>query len=111
VITGRPTPEGKPGADEDLRGDVLQLMLDVPVPVTIDAQVRDGFVTLTGTAAWHYQREAAKSRTAGARRGRYRQRHRPDTGSRCACRTGHHQRPGTGAMPYWRGMCFRPRRL
>jgi osmotically-inducible protein OsmY len=37
--------------DEDLRGDVLEaLMLDVSVPVTVDAQARDGFVTLTGTA-------------------------------------------------------------
>ena len=51
-------------SDEDLRGDVLEaLMLDVSVPMTIDVQARDGFVTLTGTAAWHYQREAAESRT------------------------------------------------
>jgi osmotically-inducible protein OsmY len=51
--------------DEDLRGDVLEaLMLDVSVPVTVDAQARDGFVTLTGTAQWHYQREAAEFRTA-----------------------------------------------
>jgi osmotically-inducible protein OsmY len=52
-------------ADEDLRGDVLEaLMLDVSVPMTVDAQARDGFVILTGTARWHYQREAAESRTA-----------------------------------------------
>ena len=52
-------------ADEDLRGDVQEaLMLDVSVPMTIDVQARDGFVTLTGTAQWHYQREAAESRTA-----------------------------------------------
>ena len=51
--------------DEDLRGDVLEaLMLDVSVPMTVDAQARDGFVTLTGTAQWHYQREAAELRTA-----------------------------------------------
>src|SRR6516162_9289179 len=51
--------------DEDLRGDVLEaLMLGVSVPMTVDAQARDGFVTLTGTAQWHYQREAAESRTA-----------------------------------------------
>jgi osmotically-inducible protein OsmY len=51
--------------DEDLRGDVLEtLMLDVSVPTTVDAQARDGFVTLTGTARWHYQREAAEFRTA-----------------------------------------------
>jgi len=50
--------------DEDLAGDVLEaLMLDVSVPMTVDAQARDGFVTLTGTAQWHYQREAAESRT------------------------------------------------
>jgi osmotically-inducible protein OsmY len=51
--------------DEDLRGDVLEaLMLDVSVPMTVDAQARDGFVTLTGTTQWHYQREAAELRTA-----------------------------------------------
>jgi osmotically-inducible protein OsmY len=51
--------------DEDLRGDVLEaLMLDVSVPMTVDAQARDGFVTLTGTAQWHYQREAAELRAA-----------------------------------------------
>jgi osmotically-inducible protein OsmY len=50
--------------DEDLRGDVLEaLMLDVSVPMTVDARARDGFVTLTGTAMWHYQRQAAESRT------------------------------------------------
>jgi osmotically-inducible protein OsmY len=51
--------------DEDLRGDVLEaLMLDVSVPMTVDARAREGFVTLTGTARWHYQREAAESRAA-----------------------------------------------
>jgi len=51
--------------DEDLRGDVLEaLMLEGSVPMTVDAQARDGLVTLTGTVAWHYQREAAESRTA-----------------------------------------------
>jgi len=51
--------------DEDLRGDVLEaLMLEGSVPMTVDAQARDGFVTLTGTVKWHYQREAAESRTA-----------------------------------------------
>ena len=51
--------------DEDLRGDVLEaLMLDGSVPMTVDAQARDGLVTLTGTAQWHYQREAAEIRTA-----------------------------------------------
>ena len=51
--------------DEDLRGDVLEaLMLDGSVPMTVDAQARDGLVTLTGTAKWHYQRQAAEIRTA-----------------------------------------------
>ena len=48
-----------------MRGDVREaLMLDVSVPMTVDAQARDGFVTLTGTAQWHYQREAAELRAA-----------------------------------------------
>jgi osmotically-inducible protein OsmY len=51
--------------DEDLRGDVLEaLMLDSSVPMTVDAQARDGLIILTGTARWHYQREAAEFRTA-----------------------------------------------
>ena len=51
--------------DDDLRGDVLEaLMLDASVPMTVDARARDGVVTLTGTAQWHYQREEAESRTA-----------------------------------------------
>jgi osmotically-inducible protein OsmY len=47
-------------ADADIRGDVLQaLMLDSLVPKTVDAKVDDGFVTLTGTANWQYQRDEA----------------------------------------------------
>jgi osmotically-inducible protein OsmY len=47
--------------DADLRGDVLQaLMLDSLVPSTVDAKVEDGFVTLTGTADWQYQRDEAE---------------------------------------------------
>ena len=47
--------------DAELRGDVLQaLMLDSLVPKTIDAKVDDGFVTLTGTAEWQYQRDEAE---------------------------------------------------
>lgn len=58
-------PDGNPGDDEDLRGDVMEaLLLDVCVPTTVDAQARDGLVTLTGTARWHYEREAAESRAA-----------------------------------------------
>jgi len=51
--------------DDDLRGDVLEaLMLDSSVPMSVDARARDGTVTLTGTTQWHFQREAAESRTA-----------------------------------------------
>jgi osmotically-inducible protein OsmY len=47
--------------DADLRSDVLQaLMLDSLVPATVDAKVEDGFVTLTGTADWQYQRDEAE---------------------------------------------------
>src|SRR5215813_7823574 len=51
-------------SDADRRDDVLEaLMLDVSVPMTIDVKARDGLITLTGTVQWHYQREAAESRT------------------------------------------------
>ena len=47
--------------DAELRGDVLQaLMLDSIVPKTVDAKVDDGFVTLTGTANWQYERDEAE---------------------------------------------------
>jgi osmotically-inducible protein OsmY len=56
--------------DAELRGDVLQaLMLDSRVPKTVDAKVTDGYVTLTGTAQWQYQRDEAEfvaSNVAGA---------------------------------------------
>jgi osmotically-inducible protein OsmY len=46
--------------DADLRGAVLRaLHLDSLIPETIDARVDDGWVTLSGTAAWQYQREEA----------------------------------------------------
>ena len=46
--------------DAELRGDVLQaLMLDASVPSTIDASIEDGYVRLTGTAEWKYQRDEA----------------------------------------------------
>ena len=35
-------------------------MLDSLVPKTVDAKVEDGFVTLTGTADWQYQRDEAE---------------------------------------------------
>jgi osmotically-inducible protein OsmY len=58
-------PDGDQRDDDDLRGDVLEaLMLDGSVPMTVDARAEGGFVTLTGTAQWHYQREEAESRTA-----------------------------------------------
>lgn len=48
-------------SDADLRGDVLQaLMLDSLIPNTVDAKAEDGFVTLTGTADWQYQRDEAE---------------------------------------------------
>jgi osmotically-inducible protein OsmY len=48
-------------ADAELRGDVLQaLLLDGLVPKTVDATVKDGVVTLTGTANWQYQRDEAE---------------------------------------------------
>jgi osmotically-inducible protein OsmY len=46
--------------DAELRGDVLQaLMLDALIPRSIDATVRDGVVTLAGTADHHFQRQEA----------------------------------------------------
>jgi osmotically-inducible protein OsmY len=47
--------------DADVRGAVLQaLMLDSIVPSAIDAKVKEGEVTLTGTAEWQYQRDEAE---------------------------------------------------
>jgi osmotically-inducible protein OsmY len=47
--------------DADLRGAVLQAMaLDGLIPKTVDAKADRGSVTLTGTAAWQYQREEAE---------------------------------------------------
>jgi osmotically-inducible protein OsmY len=47
--------------DADLRGAVLQaLMLDALVPSTVDATARDGLVTLTGTAAYQFERAEAE---------------------------------------------------
>jgi len=47
--------------DADLRGAVLQaLMLDAAVPSSIDASVKDGIVTLSGVAPFHYQRAEAE---------------------------------------------------
>jgi osmotically-inducible protein OsmY len=47
--------------DAELRGAVLQaLRLDSLVPSTIDATVKDGMVTLTGQANWHFERDEAE---------------------------------------------------
>ncbi len=47
-------------ADADLRGDVLRALgLDSLVPQSVDAKVDDGFVTLTGTVDWQFQRDEA----------------------------------------------------
>jgi osmotically-inducible protein OsmY len=47
--------------DAELRGSVLQaLMLDSLVPATIDCKVEAGWVTLTGTAEWQFQRDEAE---------------------------------------------------
>jgi osmotically-inducible protein OsmY len=47
--------------DADLRGAVLQaLTLDSLVPSTINAKVEDGWVTLTGTANWQFERDEAE---------------------------------------------------
>jgi osmotically-inducible protein OsmY len=48
--------------DADLRGEVLQaLASDGLVPATVDAKVKDGVVTLTGTADWQRQRDVAEA--------------------------------------------------
>ena len=51
--------------DDELRGAVLQaLTLNSLVPSTVDASVDDGFVTLTGTADWQFQRDEAEDTAA-----------------------------------------------
>jgi osmotically-inducible protein OsmY len=35
-------------------------MLDSLIPTTVDARARNGFVTLSGTADWQYQRDEAE---------------------------------------------------
>jgi osmotically-inducible protein OsmY len=47
--------------DADIRGGVLQaLMLDTLVPDTIDAKVDQGWVTLSGTAHYQFERDEAE---------------------------------------------------
>ena len=53
--------DGDQRDDAELRGEVLDaLMLDGLVPMTVEAEARNGFITLTGTATWHYQRDEAE---------------------------------------------------
>jgi osmotically-inducible protein OsmY len=53
--------DGNRRDDAHLRGDVLKaLMLDSLVPSTIDAKVNDGWVILSGTAEWQFQRDEAE---------------------------------------------------
>jgi osmotically-inducible protein OsmY len=47
-------------ADAEVRADVLEaLLLDAHLPTSIDALVKNGFVTLTGGVDWTYQRNEA----------------------------------------------------
>ena len=56
-------PDADRREDEELRGDVLEaLMLNISVPMSVDAQAQDGCVTLAGVAEWQYQRQAAEVR-------------------------------------------------
>jgi osmotically-inducible protein OsmY len=56
----RPLP-GHEREDAEVRGAVLQAFaLDSVVPQTIDAQVQDGKVTLSGTATWQFERDEAE---------------------------------------------------
>jgi osmotically-inducible protein OsmY len=48
--------------DAELRGDVLRAFtLNSVVPPTVDAHVKDGFVTLTGSASWQFERDEAET--------------------------------------------------
>jgi osmotically-inducible protein OsmY len=52
--------------DADLRAEVLQALLLAPaVPASVDARVGTGLVTLTGTADYRYQRDAAEEAARG----------------------------------------------
>ena len=47
--------------DADVQRDVLRaLRLEAVVPLTVDARVNDGVVTLTGTVCWEQERQDAK---------------------------------------------------
>lgn len=51
--------------DGEVRRDVLRaLMLDSLVPLSVDAQVRDRIVTLSGAVNWHSERDDAMFQAA-----------------------------------------------
>lgn len=54
-------PDDKKTADDEIARRIIDILAwDVEVPINaIQAVVRDGWVTLTGTVEWHYQRKAA----------------------------------------------------
>jgi len=53
--------DGSPRDDAELRGEVLDaLMLDGTVPMTVEAEARNGLIILTGSTTWHYQRDEAE---------------------------------------------------
>src|SRR5512133_1515105 len=57
----RPLNEDRRG-DAELRGDVLRAFtLNSVVPPTVDAHVKDAFVTLTGSASWQFERGEAET--------------------------------------------------
>jgi len=59
---------GNRRGDAELRGEVLQaLMIDSLVPSTIDANVKDGVVTLTGRANSQFERDEATSQAGKVR--------------------------------------------
>jgi len=52
---------GQTREDAEIRADVLRaLALDARVPDTVDARVSYGNVTLTGSATWQFERDAAE---------------------------------------------------
>ena len=51
--------------DAELRGDVLHaLTLNALVPMTVDAHVKDGVVTLDGSVSWQFERDEAEKLVA-----------------------------------------------
>ena len=51
--------------DAELRGDVLHaLTLNALAPMTVDAHVKDGVVTLDGSVSWQFERDEAENLVA-----------------------------------------------